>query len=412
MGKAELKISKFNVKIGVEGRDFIYNTITDNFLLDKGFDWEQIDEMDQDIQAQLIRCGFIVDAGIDEKQLISYSYNAARYNSRILNIFLIPSMVCNFSCDYCFANHANQDRMDKKTANSVLAFLLSLSRNAEQINITWGGGGEPLTAVDTIIYLESRLRNRTSVPVYSTVITNGSLLDEATIGKLKKAGLQKIVVTLDGPAEIHNRRRKTKDGGETFDCIKDNLALTVGALDIVVRMVIDQDNYHSIDDLIDSLRDIGSNNLQFTLSPRMYCNSSCTTKILESKTFAKMLSSSDKYKNCYWGGLKPYLSICNAQRNFDFAIDPRGNMYKCPVEMGDESYKIGSTEEGITTNQTFLDWMSYCPEVKEKCYACKYLPVCISLCAKVRDQYVEQFGCKQLSLLCESVIKNRVKKWL
>ncbi len=57
--------------------------------------------------------------------------------------------------------------------------------------------------------------------VESSLITNGTLLTEGIFNELMRYNLQSIQVTIDGPPEIHNKRRPMKGGGPSFARARD-----------------------------------------------------------------------------------------------------------------------------------------------------------------------------------------------
>ena len=408
--KERLKSSIYNVNLVIDGISYIYNTLTDNFIVNSDVSKDLIKDSDEYTVRQLKQGGFCVEEDVDEVSLLLYSYQTARYNSSVTNLFLIPSMLCNFNCEYCFTKGKNPSCMGRDTANQVIKFIYSLSKSTNQINITWGGGGEPLIAADTIVYVEEKLRKRIKIPINSTIITNGSLLNETVSVKLENAGISRMVITIDGPADIHNKRRKMKSGEDSFTLIKENILRNTERFECVVRMVVDEENDSYIEDLIKSLQDIP--NIKFTLLHQMDCGGNCVGNSYNKDTYKRMINNSDAYDECYFGGIKPYLSLCNALRNFDFTINTDGGIYKCPVELNDTFNCIGNVRDGIEVNSSYLKWMTYNPTFTNvNCAQCQYYPICAGLCLKVREKYLCN-GCEQLKIIYKDIIKNKIKKWL
>lgn len=411
MEKETLKNSMYNISLEIDGDSFIYNTLTDNFVINNSTSNDLMKGCDADTIHQLEQGGFCVDAEVNEQNLLLYHYQTARFNSSVINVFLIPSMMCNLDCEYCFTKDKNANCMDKETADHVVRFIYTLSKNTNQINITWGGGGEPLIATDIIVYIEQKLRQRIKIPIFSTIITNGTLLDETVAYKLQSAGISRIVVTIDGPADIHNKRRKLKSGADSFSLIKENIMKNSTLFECVVRMVVDKENDSYIENLIVSLQDI--KNIKITLLHQMDCGGNCSENSYNKETYQRMLESSNEHNECYWGGEKPYLSLCNALRNFDFTINTDGGVYKCPVELNDVSCCVGNVREGIKVNRSYLRWLTHIPDcANENCVQCQYYPICSSLCLKVRDKYLNEFGCDQLKAMYNAIIKNKIQKWM
>lgn len=85
------------------------------------------------------------------------------------------------------------------------------------------------------------------------VATNGYLLDEACADRLVACNLKRAQVTLDGPPEIHNRRRPLADGRGSFERILANLKSVAGKFTLNLRINVDEDNRHTILDLMDLL---------------------------------------------------------------------------------------------------------------------------------------------------------------
>lgn len=411
MEKNSLKNSMYNVSLELDGEAFIYNTLTDNFVINNSASDDLLEIGDADTIRQLEQGGFCVDGNIDENSLLFYSFEVARFNSGITSVFIVPSMLCNLDCEYCFIKDKNSSRMSYETANQLVKFIYSLSRSTNQIEIIWAGGGEPLAAADIIIYAEEKLRRLVKIPITSTIITNGTLLDETTAHKLKDAGISRIVITIDGPADIHNKRRRLKSGADCFALIKENIVKNSGLFEFVVRMVVDNGNDPYIEDLLAALRDIPD--IKFTLMHQMECGANCSQYSFTKGSCLRMLKCSDEHKECYWGGIKPYLSLCNALRNSDFIVNVDGGIFKCLVELNDEKYSVGNIWESIKVNANYLKWLTYAPEyANENCPHCRYFPICSSLCAKVHRKFISDFGCEQLQEMFNEIIKNKIKKWM
>ena len=85
-------------------------------------------------------------------------------------------------------------------------------------------GGEPLLAFDIIKDLmEEVYRNFDKEYVSSGIVSNGYLLSERTVLEMKDYNINNIQITIDGPPEIHNKRRKLPTGEDTFFVILNNL---------------------------------------------------------------------------------------------------------------------------------------------------------------------------------------------
>jgi len=76
---------------------------------------------------------------------------------------------------------------------------------------------------ERVVELESACFS-SKVILENAIQTNGTLLDEEWIQLFKRHGFQ-AAISLDGPADIHDKRRITAGGKGTHDCIVRNLEL-------------------------------------------------------------------------------------------------------------------------------------------------------------------------------------------
>lgn len=124
---------------------------------------------------------------------------------------------CNLACDYCYkhdlSNPAAARRMTAGRAAQAVDLLLAASGKAPKVTVTFFGG-EPLLEMPviraTIAYAEAAAE-AAGKKVDFSLTTNGTLLDEATIAFLD-AHRVGITVSLDGPAALHDRHRRTRGG--------------------------------------------------------------------------------------------------------------------------------------------------------------------------------------------------------
>src|SRR5690554_3043280 len=132
---------------------------------------------------------------------------------------------CNFRCSYCAytQNSGNQrlhssQRMNFDTAKKALGFLHEHSIDSPKINIAFYGG-EPLLEFELIkktVYLaEKKFSGKT---ITYNITTNGSLLTEEVLDFFSKHRIS-LMISVDGPKEIHDKNRKFINKEGTFDSI-------------------------------------------------------------------------------------------------------------------------------------------------------------------------------------------------
>ena len=152
-------------------------------------------------------------------------------NENIKQMTLQVTQECNFRCSYCSYSvkdtmsqrkHSSK-RMSFDTATRAIDFLVSHSRNQNEVVIGFYGG-EPLLEIDMVKeivkYAEKQFYGK---ELSFTMTTNGYLLTKEMVRFFSNYNFN-ITISLDGTSEIHDRSRKlASNGGKTFDAIKKNL---------------------------------------------------------------------------------------------------------------------------------------------------------------------------------------------
>ena len=134
---------------------------------------------------------------------------------------------CNFGCHYCMADSfPNKARMPIETGRKILEKILhEIPSNGFTIDFH---GGEPLLAweeIQELVKFARHVNERDGLGknLWFMLQTNGALLTPEKVQGLKD--LEIIVgVSLDGPAEVHDRNRVFAGTGKgTFDVVVQNV---------------------------------------------------------------------------------------------------------------------------------------------------------------------------------------------
>lgn len=196
--------------------------------------------------------GFILEDGLDELALLKVFHRASRFQRKNLGLTIIPTLGCNFSCIYCYETGKTRV-MTKDIQDALIGFVEDRIHQGGSLSVTWFGG-EPLLRMEVISRLSAefmKLCECNDVKYSARIITNGYLLDADNTTKLIRAKVKEAQVTLDGPKEVHDRRRPLKEGGATFDTILDNVKHASKKMFISLRMNIDHTNRGRIAEMLD-----------------------------------------------------------------------------------------------------------------------------------------------------------------
>ncbi|MCX8015718.1 MAG: radical SAM protein [Patescibacteria group bacterium] len=140
------------------------------------------------------------------------------------NAVLLLTNACNLNCTYCFGNYGGFDKKNSaviplETAYAAINYILrnAQSKKYSKVRIDLFGG-EPTLAWETLVRIttyarDQILKNNTRGIINMT--TNG-FFDKKKAEWLCK-NIDKILISLDGPAWIHNKQR-----GKTFNIIFEN----------------------------------------------------------------------------------------------------------------------------------------------------------------------------------------------
>lgn len=123
---------------------------------------------------------------------------------------------CNLRCAYCFVRDAVTQRgarMSPKLAARVVDALDGGLPDVEAICVHLYGG-EPLTNLPAMEALLEHSDARAPGRFSFAITTNGTILDEAVFDLLE-AGRFSVVLSIDGPAPVHDACRCAADGSPT-----------------------------------------------------------------------------------------------------------------------------------------------------------------------------------------------------
>lgn len=214
--------------------------------------------LDKEIVKALYERGYIFNTEKEKEELIESVRGVYResIDGKPIKFTISPTMDCNLNCSYCFEG---LDKRHLTMSDEMLnAVFQSITKTLEGKRV--GGsielfGGEPLmksnyTAIEKIFRFaeESYLRG-------ISIITNGVELEHyITLLERNRRMISAISITLDGPENIHEEKRASKDGNPTFNKIISNIESCLDKrLPITVRINVDQDNFKYLNDLLELL---------------------------------------------------------------------------------------------------------------------------------------------------------------
>lgn len=227
----EVKLSQFNVVHEHNGSLLIMNARTGGILSlnpEYAQKFKRIQEGDvrdaDDLVAELIRGGILVNEERDELGEIRLQSRAARFANTALSLTIAPTMACNFCCPYCYEKGQAYTTMGEEVLTQLSKFVKDYYPGIASLSVGWYGG-EPLLGMKMIERITSDLKDVVgpTCEYSASIVTNGYLLTPDVARRLAACGVTSAQVTIDGSKSDHDSRRILHDGSPTYERILKNV---------------------------------------------------------------------------------------------------------------------------------------------------------------------------------------------
>ncbi|MBQ3067602.1 MAG: SPASM domain-containing protein [Oscillospiraceae bacterium] len=402
-----MKASKYNIVFDYKGKKLAFNglsaafaEIDDNFirLLDniKNIKEDELSEKDKDLLEDMKRGSFVLDDDTNELNIIKLNSYLGKFRPSVLGLTIAPTLQCNFACPYCYEQRQT-GMISKDVIDAIYKKVQDAAEHKSNISINWYGG-EPLLAKDVIAEMSQKMieiceKNNVKYDAY--IVTNGYLINEETVKMFKKAKIMGAQITVDGPPEIHNARRKLCDPTiKTFDVIIKNIQLLMkNDIPVHIRINIDRTNIDKLEELLEILTQNGLQKCGIGLGHVKDYTSTCQSvahDCLSNKEYAEETVKQQKillkhgFRTVdypYYPGVKA--NYCCADRLDSFVVGHDGELYKCWNDVGVKKHSVGNIKNDLAlTNSNVLHqkYLLWSPFNYTECVECEYLPICMGGC--------------------------------
>lgn len=300
---------------------------------------------------------------------------------------------CNLKCKYCFAAqgnfHGDALLMDLETGKKALKFLCENSGNRRNLEVDFFGG-EPLMNFDVVknlVHYGREIEKEYNKNFRFTITTNGILLTDDKIDFINEH-MDNVVLSLDGRKEINDNIRPTVNDKGSFDIIVPKFKKLIekrGDKDYYIRGTFTSFNKDFRNDLKEF----------YNLGFKKVSIEPVVTD--PSEPYAITKDDLDEILKEYEEFSKDYMEIRKYDKDFLFfhymidlsqgpcvvkrtvgcgagseyiAVTPEGDIYPCHQFVGEEEFKLGNLDEGITKESLRDDFK--CANVlnKTECNSC------------------------------------------
>lgn len=328
---------------------------------------------------------------------------------------------CNLDCPYCFENgYIKQDSSDltSDSARRVINWLknYAIENKSQSIHIYYYGG-EPTLCPNTIAYLSKVSKKEfgclgicTSYSMY----TNGTNLNSVLLKTLKQFKFEQLQITLDGPPEVHDKRRPFKNGRGSFDVIFSNVIKILAETKIKVLLLVnfDEENYRLVPDMLDKFVDLDvSKRVEFAFNPvfrtdtnTAYCDCYSLTDQNSFKVWRELYLSASQ-KGLYSEPFKVFnKGPCSFLRKSHLIFSPNGEIYKCIGFLGKRELSVGHINDDFSTTCKKIDTQVHMNVWEnDHCRSCEFLPLCLGGC---RFQSLVESGDIRKPICHKQLIEN------
>ena len=140
----------------------------------------------------MVEKGFFVNTNLNELEEVKKLQLEIDNKDDFFDLFINPTMNCNFKCWYCYETHIKSSKMTKTTIQNVISFCNNIiyeNKNLKRFYLSWFGGEPLLQYKDVVLPLLielSSLFRKNNIKFNSGFTTNGLL-------QLKKINFRGIV---------------------------------------------------------------------------------------------------------------------------------------------------------------------------------------------------------------------------
>lgn len=370
---------------------------------------ERIDVTDENETIRILKKrGHLVEEG-EEDDYLDYlkRYAEALHESASKrNIHtIIPTYECNLRCPYCYEKHLYKKGaklktvMDEKTVDTLFEAMLSLdseTKEGKQISLY---GGEPLQLKNLPI-IEYIFKKGDEYGYSFEGITTNGVDFYHFIPLFSEFTPEKIQITIDGPKEVHDKRRFRKGGKGTFDDIVKGIDLAVECnIPVMIRINADFDNIAHIPEFADFYRERWYPQVKAYVSSVYLSDCSTYSPMIPAEDYPEEMTDlffKDERMEIlqetfqHFGFILGHLFLdrpfrqrfwsCSAHTSL-FFYDPFGDIYACGELVGIQEHTVGKYIPELKFNDNVHYWHNRTIFTVPECAECNLALFCGGGCA-------------------------------
>lgn len=366
-----------------------------------------------------------VEKHLDEINLANFYYTQKLLSDDTLNLIIIPTRQCNFTCPYCYEEHEDKVMAD----DTYLSILNNIQKTMKYLKykkllINWFGG-EPLLEIKNISNFMRKIKEvvEKDTIIVGQITSNGYLLSSENFESLLSVGVNLFQITVDGLERFHNETRILKSGVGTWERIIENLRSIKKEQDlnfhITIRSNFTNESIKYYKEWIDFLKENFGNDARFSFHFETVKNlGGENNKYIANnvdESIDNYLSKAINYSKSKGINLLVLDSmigrnkfICYASNPNSLVFDYDGSIRKCTVSIDSDLNKVGYISDGnlFFDDNKFAYWVNN--DIQESCKICPIFPACYG--KKCPNVYKSDENCKMFIGLYKTVVQSKLKK--
>lgn len=290
--------------------------------------------------------------------------------------------------------------MSQETAKKVIDFLSEQETETSTLVLF---GGEPLLnkpAIEFIMSYTQELKKLYERKFDYVITTNATLLDDNMIHYIVKQNFG-LMVSLDGPKEIHDSQCPMRTGAGSFDMATANIKELMKYRPVGVRATVTHP-MQNLKSLVNFFNDFGFSIMTIGAAENRVESSS--TMDFTPEDYQSIVAQQDEMVSWFLEYLKnkkepPYfpdrkwINIlkegkissstkvvnCGAGHN-KVAVSPDGTLYPCAKYCGMKNWQIGTLATGVDDDKVQSLWIGFLKCIHPTCGKCWAYPICEGPC--------------------------------
>ncbi len=321
--------------------------------------------------------------------------------------YMIMSEQCNLACKYCFLGNNDCEKrsnfllenMSVETAEKAIKFFIRQIKESgmdteENKPVLIFYGGEPLVNFNVLEYVARRINELRSEErcirnIEMSMVTNGLLLDEVRINRLRELGVA-IAISIDGFTEEANSMRVDMAGKPVFFRILEKLDICKKlGIDVSLSVTLSEETIKNTKDILELVDAYGVKAFGFNIMmssdtfviPQSYNEAAAQFIIDEFIELRERGIYEDRMmrKLKSFSKAQVYFSDCAATTGGQIVIAPNGQVGICHGCLHDKQYFVAHINDDdfvAVKDDNFIEWSQLTPVNHEECLDCPALGIC------------------------------------